>query len=479
MPVSPIPHQQVSPFDRTRCLQLPNDELSEHIVSFAIQFAVLGYVDAAMRLISLLNQHDKFHRCQISTQNLWILWKLLGRWPEGEEEQVHEKIENERKRKAREREGGDGERNAKQAKETLAKIYDQANDGSYFPDVGSALVSALDLSLMLQEKGEEQENGGSPEEILKEISERIEERKQVDTLTESKRAWSMLKEGALAKLIGDVIADRVRNGKQEEEEDNLSISEILAIMDDNIRTNLESHIMFEELGNPIPDTLLHPPAPTSIIEEAEKRLNIKLPSDYKEFLSITNGLERPFGGVILEPPLHTVDNICWFSDNEDYFYDLPLYLPSEEIYFDLNYDFSEPWPSVGKAIKIGSWDIFYIWLLPPANVAEMQAKLTELLEDDELGEDKKEKIRNSMTEFAGSMEAFEKLEWCCVRWAAGSGASMTVYPSFRAYLGELAEEGGKGAKDLIVGSRFIGLDLRAESAREDEEDEGDRKQDEL
>ncbi|KAG5291028.1 hypothetical protein I7I50_00961 [Histoplasma capsulatum G186AR] len=53
-------------------------------------------------------------------------------------------------------------------------------------------------------------------------------------------------------------------------------------------------------------------------QETERKLGIKLPADYEEFLSIMNGFEQSRGGIVLDSPLHPVSNIRWLEDNEDY-----------------------------------------------------------------------------------------------------------------------------------------------------------------
>lgn len=42
--------------------------------------------------------------------------------------------------------------------------------------------------------------------------------------------------------------------------------------------------------------------------------------------------------------------------------------------------------------------------------------------------------------FVGSKEAFEKMEWCCVKWSAGGAADMSGHAGFRRYIEDLVED---------------------------------------
>ncbi|EGC44500.1 mitochondrial carrier protein [Histoplasma capsulatum var. duboisii H88] len=48
-------------------------------------------------------------------------------------------------------------------------------------------------------------------------------------------------------------------------------------------------------------------------QETERKLGIKLPADYEEFLSIMNGFEQSWGGIVLDSPLHPTTRIIYQS----------------------------------------------------------------------------------------------------------------------------------------------------------------------
>lgn len=92
-----------------------------------------------------------------------------------------------------------------------------------------ALVSALDLRMQLEEMGSaEDADIPSSEDIFSRIAKALGERGMMDSLTQSQRAWSLLKTGALVKLLNisktkldlfasqleDAITSRLETGRQ-------------------------------------------------------------------------------------------------------------------------------------------------------------------------------------------------------------------------------------------------------------------------
>lgn len=55
----------------------------------------------------------------------------------------------------------------------------------------------------------------------------------------------------------------------------------------------------------------HKPAPESEIKLAEERLGIKLPTDYKQFISLTNGFSAPND---IEPTFESIDKIDYLKN---------------------------------------------------------------------------------------------------------------------------------------------------------------------
>jgi hypothetical protein len=82
-------------------------------------------------------------------------------------------------------------------------------------------------------------------------------------------------------------------------------------------------------------------------------------------------------------------------------------------------------------------------------VAEVKDKVRSILDsaDARITEEIRNNVRNAVQDFAGSMEEFEALEWCCLTWASGGSVQMDGYSSFRKYLKHVAESSRKREKD--------------------------------
>jgi hypothetical protein len=338
--------------------------------------------------------------------------------------------------------------------------YKDAVKGESQIEPSEALVSALDLRIKLREKSGGDDGGvPSEDEILKLIAKRLNARGQIQNLTQSRRVWAMLKDGALLEILGidkskvDLFAEQLEEAVTERLEKgrlslpNLSIKEMVELINKNTLTNPDSVNTFQRWGDEIPSTILHDPAAASLIEETEKRLDTKLPDDYKEYLSITNGNEPAFGGVIMEAPLWKCEDIRWFADDEDYFSDLCLNIPGDmaSVARTISGDGLD-WPNIGKGIIIGQEDIDNTFLISPATIERVKEKVRSVLEseDEKVTQEVKDRVKHAVDDFAGSMEEFNKLEWCCLTWAR----EMKGHKSFKAYLRHVAESSGKLDKDL-------------------------------
>jgi hypothetical protein len=335
-----------------------------------------------------------------------------------------------------------------------------------------ALVSALDLRIQLQEMGStEFADIPSAEDILSRIAKALGERGVIDELVQSQRAWSLLKDGILLKLLNinkpkldlfasqleDAITSRLETGRQ-----NPPTPSIASLLD-NTLTHPDSIEWFEQMDRQVPSTILHLPASNTLIDETESRLGTTLPEDYKEYLRITNGNDNAFGGIIREAPLFKCEDIRWIADDEEYFYELTLDIPhnSSQIARALTGD-GGAWPNVGKGIIIGEEDIDSTFLIKPDTVKEVKDKVRSILENEDVSEDIKKSLKNAVQDFAGSVEVFEEMDWCLVTWASGGAAQMDGHSSFTAYLRHVAEHSKVMEKDCwnlgyseFVGYRFV------------------------
>ncbi|KAF1981125.1 hypothetical protein K402DRAFT_398822 [Aulographum hederae CBS 113979] len=469
-----------SSFDRDDILHTRSGQaINQSIVHIAHEFAVLGYVDVARRLISLFNRHYPLDPYQVPLRWLRLLWVETGSWPEGELEKFKDSGESvEELVKASRISSGrifsprdhveitddiDGFR-------LLLKVIDHqptwnpefadASTGGDAMSKSAALAKAYDLSLLLAEQQSEAlANLPSPEQLLGRISKRLHCNHQLDDLPCSRKVWKELAQGALAKAVG-VQDDKVRALAEEVEqtfrqrcEEGLQrmpdqpIEQLLSTIDKNTRTNKGALEFFEGyLGAGVePETLYLDPAGPAEILELERRLNVTLPNDYKTFLSISNGFAWSWNGIIMDAPLHPASKLRWFRDDETYFTELSITIDESFIHTDeqrrTKYSI-DAWPTVGRAIEIGHEDIDNVWLLPPENTKRLKDWYLAIIDDDEISEQLRMAALKTISAFAGSRKEFEKLDWLVLTWASGGSACMTAYASFKVFLEEKARASG-------------------------------------
>jgi hypothetical protein len=179
-----------------------------------------------------------------------------------------------------------------------------------------------------------------------------------------------------------------------------------------------------------------------------------LPEDYKEFLGISNGFgtgdymkDGIYNGYYPDPELLSTDKVNW---NSEPYFQLPvelLDLPYEITRLacsktkktpDETLDFDTSLPLFDRVLEIGARDIDNIWLVRPELVEQARAAYMEMYE--KADDQQKEIIEKAIEGFVGSKEAFEKMEWCCVKWSAGGAADMSGHAGFRRYIEDLVED---------------------------------------
>lgn len=131
-------------------------------------------------------------------------------------------------------------------------------------------------------------------------------------------------------VTSGVVAGITRRNSQDTEQDTTTLKEALvsvlatsATIETQHRKLVESFRqasmstlirMLDVLKWEDHDTLLKPPASSTVIHDAEERLGILLPDDYKEFLLVSNGIE--FMPSINAPGFRPVEKLEW-QDAED------------------------------------------------------------------------------------------------------------------------------------------------------------------
>lgn len=519
---------------RTRTLQaLTQEELYEYIMTYAIQFAVLGRIETASNLIGKLNKHNWYNHQSHILRPLYILWDLIGQWPDREIDRVKDTIQAGRKMAAHInlRDSQSGEATGKKirlevgespvtmedVKKHVDESYDQWALSWWYPgrsnhwpstdvdvipsphdrsklftveelknmlhvlmvavlnthqyrgpkggkqpvDLSGALTSALELRIMLREKGVDDDGDVNLGEIhtLKMITGRLDGKDahhQIEKLAQSRRAWPLLKNGALIKAMNidefkldhfakdfeNAITERLEKGKQPS---TLTIQQLTQAINTNTLTNPASLAFIADRGT----NILHNPASASLIAETETRLGTKLPQDYKAYLALTNGNEPMWSGIIDESALSSCEDIRWIKENEDYISEMPANIPGDmyAILSDLDLDPNEEWPQLGNCIIIGSEDVDFTILVPPDTIQACQEKVKEILDSGEVEvtQEIKTSVRAMVKDFAGNMDRWEKLEWCVVSWSDGDCGER--YAGFEEYLGSVAKR-GKQKQDM-------------------------------
>jgi len=486
----PLSHEievmKASIFDRNEILQAPCDSAARKLATYSLELAVLGYLDEARDLVTLLNGYDLFHQAQIPLKPLWLAWSETGSWPEKERERVDESLDDlaksyygrffdgrraydSKKTEPTFSDNAEGLVQLLTAADELDPRLADATSGYVAMEKSSALVRALDLRLALAEQASASsttEKAAAPradlptaEEIVGRIATRLHCNSQISYLAQSARAWKILKDGALAKAVDvqdakvahlaqeirGAFSDRFRDGRQMLPAG--SMKDLIRVISDNTQKYLqtEEHRKECSVSDEGPVSLIRTGASIEEIAKLESRLGTKLPEDYREFLSLNDGLGSAWGGMIMEAPLHRTSDVRW-EDDEGHFTDLTLQILPFQVFAACR-QFPglaevDDWPKVGRTIQIGEEDIDSVWLLLPATVAAVRDAYLRIVDSKEAPEELKAAVMNAVNSFAGSRQAFEKLDWCVLHWASGGSVSMQAYRSFTEYMAVSARNSG-------------------------------------
>src|SRR5690349_2477750 len=236
------------PFSRKELLQCDSSRLYNMLSRLAMQFAVLGYSDVARRLVSKMNVYDYFHGQHVVLRPLYLLWDLLGSWPDLEEERARENIAKDRQRLAkRSNDVMSNERAGKQAKvetqdspvtkgdvqaelENLAKSWAQSwySPDRELPGVGWGNV---------QKKKEQSESNKLPSQAIKEILTAIEEM-HPEEHRNSQTGWLAMKASSGMVSALDLRTQLEESGHETEgKEDVPSIDELLGMIAKRLSAN--------------------------------------------------------------------------------------------------------------------------------------------------------------------------------------------------------------------------------------------------
>jgi hypothetical protein len=487
-----------SKFNLTKILRTTVDrEIMYPLYGFAAEFAVLGYLEITRELVGLVNKYAPPYQETVQDlfKPLWLIWDITGIWPEGKKAHVQqsansgnekpntgmreeiselaEQYETSAWENAGFTEKGEQIYDETRLRSCLRKLreftasedewdHSDAATGSMAMIKSSILLKTLEIAAVLRKQGGFHAGEGLPEvdEIMGWIAKRLHANQMITYLTQSAKAWELLKDGALAKAIGvkeekvqelgrnviEAFKTRYENGVQRSGMLDQSVEELVRIISHNNANNPAAKSFWKEMygigqeeevdEDRFLKSILKDPLPRNDIAALEERLNISLPNDYKDFLATTNGMGKAWDGFEAEPPLFPASEVRRITKEEEYFTDLRAdLLPDSAGSLSQIYD-TEEWPTVGTPLEIGTEDINSVWLLPPSKVKEI---VSTYLKQRYRSAEIKSLIENAVTSWASSVREFENLEWCVMTWASGGAVDMRAYPSFKAYLVYKAE----------------------------------------
>ncbi|KAH7150145.1 hypothetical protein B0J13DRAFT_660955 [Dactylonectria estremocensis] len=393
---------------------LPN--VYRWLFELAQEFAVLGCIETAKTMISLLLSEyaSDWQRQRIRFLNL--AFAEASQWPEEipteeKTEEALDEIEPQAHPRAFKAATNSADDSAMLDMLLQCAVGEDATTGGAAMERSSALADASVIAVRIASEHssaiEKIETHSKVQEVLGHISKRLAANQQIQYLTERRSIWPLFSTGALARSI-PVDTVKVNNLAKDAIETYTQRfkNELLLEMEKNTIASIKSHP--EELGEEVPESIfVLPPATDDEISALERKLETKLPADYKEFLKVSNGFGRTWNGYYLDSALDGVDDIDWaemITDNAI----IQLHEPPNGV-FDLQFAIDE-WPCYKKALQLGSEDVFEFWILPPQETARAIGAYKKALESPEVLEDKRIETMKITDSKYGSWEAFEKLD---------------------------------------------------------------------
>ncbi|OCL12851.1 hypothetical protein AOQ84DRAFT_136979 [Glonium stellatum] len=427
-------------------------DVARNASEIALEFALLGYISIATSLFSTTVEFN--NACKGAwSPGLYFAWEAADSWPtyippEDRTPEALTKLENERilwKRDTHMDEAGLDRLLSVAQGDASGALWGRS---SLRPD---DFAAALDLALFLGKEDRARE-------ILKTIAKNF--HWMFKDVSKSRRAWKLLKDKALAQELGlkdekvlafaeevrRVFQQRIDDGPIRRPYEHKTIAELVKLCDENTIKNACWEETDYDPDNP-PNTILRDPAAPEAIAALEKRINHGLPEDYKEFLSISNGLGSWWNGFFGEPEISSTDTVQIMDATEEQNKWTEL---GVELLRIPNLPICMNWPAFESVFKInnGDSDSEYVWLIGPELVRKARQSLWEAYE--KADEAVKGQIDEAIQSTYGSKAASDELEWLVTTWSS-RGLELYTYASFREYLeyvvGETAKEDIMGEED--------------------------------
>ena len=417
-------------FDRNAILTNPSlKEVYDKLTDLAKEFAVLGEIETTKALISLLLQDTTSDWQRRQIRHFKPFFAAANQWPD----EISEKDRTE-DASGEHPSADDVRRDEKDDQEILQEQLKQARDDSVFFGDGRrsrAAVDALCTALKLASKQSDDmqtiKSEQKVQEALQIIAKNLHRRWMLSLLAGRHELCKVLSTGELArqvpidrskleattKQVIETFYERLNHGRKKDEIESKPLKEVLLELERHTKTNAVDD--WEEMREPVPETLfVLPPATDEQILSLEKKLDIALPDDYKEFLKISNGFGRTWNGYHLDNALHGVDEIRW----ADEYLEVPFVEFHDSISGVLELKITErsrpEWPSSGPTLEIGSWDVLWTLMIPPKGTKVILDAYQEAFDNPKIPEDAKKQVLKSIEGRHGGLEEMKKLEWAAI-----------------------------------------------------------------
>ncbi|EXM16063.1 hypothetical protein FOTG_15654 [Fusarium oxysporum f. sp. vasinfectum 25433] len=423
--LTPIAMAQPNKYDREAILtntSLP--EVYNKLVELAEEFCVLGEINTAKGLVSLLLQDTTSDWQRNQCHHFEPYFAAVNIWPDEipEKERSEAASDKTATKHALDTDDVEEQDDKGNFQEQIKKVHEYGADASILAD---ALSTAFRLALKQTSDLDEVQNDSRVQEVLELLAQNLYKEGIISRLAGRHELSGLLATCVLARKVPvdkkkienlgqeviETFRERFINGRRPLDIESKPMKDVLLELERN--TKPRSLGFWEEMEQEPPETLFNlPPATDEQITSLEERLKVTLPDDYKEFLKITNGFGGTWNGFHLDPPLHGVDDVQW-SD------------PLLEISFlefhenisgtsELKLPESDEWPSSGPTIEIGREDVLGILLITPDYTKGVLEAYDTAFKGSDTSEDNKRQNMKVIEARHGSYEEMKKLEWATI-----------------------------------------------------------------
>lgn len=435
-------------FDRNQILRQKDPwAVARNAFDIALEFALLGYVQEATEIYNIFENFAD--GCKSSwSPGLYFAWEATGLWPDSipAEERTPEALE----RFEAERILWKRETNA--SEEGLDKLIAAATGEGRTDEYGAPilkpddLIAAIDLALYMNDREKALD-------ILQIFADNFQS--TWTDLSRSRQAWRYLKHKALARTIEvneeklfafkeqviHTFRERLERGALRVFKD-VPMKQLVKMCNENTLKNAVWEEMDVDPDHP-PETILHDGATAKEIADLERKLGRDLPDDYREFLSLTNGMESLWNGFYGEPRLLGTDEIDFHdaTEQQEAWND-----PSVEIAFVTDMSERVDWPKLDRVINIvdGGDDSKHVWLVEPSYSQAMGASFFATFA--RLPPAEQANVKKLLEYFHAGRENVSQVGWQVCIWTPQT-LSLVTFHSWREYLEFLA--GDTANEDIL------------------------------